>query len=352
MGVFASTGKKGTVYRYKFDLDGQVYRGTLKTDSLAKAIEAEKKIRQAFVAVNNDAAPSDSPRLRDFISDDYLPWSKQNKRSFKDDVSVCKTILEFFDDYRLDEITTKQCRKFQTVRRDTPTRRDMARSNSTVNSELSVLSRILQLAVDEEFLTNNPSRTIKRLRPASHVIRYLTNEEENRLMANLHGDRAHLRPVVLIALHTGMRKMELLSLKRWQIKFEIGERGVIELPKTKSGKVRVIPMNSLVREELLLLCRGLAEHAPVFKSMKSENSLTEIKKGFSYALRAAEINHFRFHDLRHTFGTRLAEANVPLHQIAELMGHSDLRMTMRYIHASGSGKFTAVETLVNRRKNI
>ena len=186
----------------------------------------------------------------------------------------------------------------------------------------------------EEFLTNNPARSVKRLRPESHVIRYLTNEEEERLLEQLTGERAHLRPIVLVALHTGMRKTELLSLKRWQIKFEMG----------------VIPMNSLVKSELTRLCEGLPGAAPVFKSMKSLNSLTDIKKGFRYALRAAGIMGFRFHDLRHTFGTRLAEANVPVHQIAELMGHSDIRMTMRYVHASGAGKFTAVETLVNRRK--
>jgi integrase len=206
------------------------------------------------------------------------------------------------------------------------------------------------LAVEEEFITHNPARNVRRLRPDNCVVRFLTSEEEERLLAELTGDRAHLRPIVIIALHTGMRRGEILSLRRSQLQFEMGERGVIELTNTKSGNVRVIPMNSLVRMELLALSQNLPMNAPVFPSTKTKRALTDIKKGFRYALRAAGISGFRFHDLRHTFGTRLAEANVPVHQIADLMGHSDYRMTQRYVHASGAGKFAAVETLVNRRK--
>jgi len=346
--VWKSEGKNGGRWKYRFQINGQRYTGTIKTartkgDALAVVTEIKEAIHKGKYQ-----KPSRLPLFSEFANNVYLPWADANKRSAYNDHLICKMLVDHFRWLRLDEITPKTIRDFQQQRRATKTKHGQPRNNATVNRETSILSRILTLAVEEELLPTNPARAVKPLKSRSHVIRSLSSAEEQRLLPFLTGERAHLRAVVLVALHTGMREGELLTLKVHQILF-LADTPVVSLTRTKTDRARNIPLNAVALRELSALCEGKGINDYVFQSPHPKHQgdrYKETKRGFMKACELADVPNFRFHDLRHTFGTRLAEKGVPIHQIAELMGHSDIRTTMKYVHAATSSKKLAVDLLV------
>src|SRR5260370_16076897 len=206
---------------------------------------------------------------------------------------------------------------------------------------LDVLSRIFTIAIDNGMNIKNPCRKVRLLGMDHQRNRYLSEEEETRLMAILVGRRAHLRPVVILALHTGMRRGEILSLRWNQIDFE---RSLILVQRTKTGRDRIIPMNSTVSETLTAI-RQSTQGNQVFP-------INDVKRSFAYACVKAKIADFRFHDLRHTAATRLADHGADAFQIAAILGHSSIQMTARYTHATSDGLRRAMESLAVADKQV
>jgi integrase len=140
-----------------------------------------------------------------------------------------------------------------------------------------------------------------------------------------------------------MRRGELLRLKWDHIDFF---RDEIKVTHTKNSKDRLVPMNKTVRAMLWAMKEEAVELSEfVFRSPRAGSHLTDIKKGFNAALKEAGVEDFRFHDLRHTFGTMAADAGVEITSIAEVMGHADIHTTRRYSHATDQGRRRAVEAI-------
>ena len=192
-------------------------------------------------------------------------------------------------------------------------------------------------------------------RVSSERIRYLTPDEEKRLFEQL-DNCEWLKPVVLIALQTGMRRGEICNLQWFDLNFD---RGLIHVRNTKNGKDRTIPMNATVRQLLetqkILRARKAQENAEkgksqvpspyVFPSPRTEKRLVEIKYSFVRAVKQAKITDLRFHDLRHTAATRMGDAGADAFTLAAIFGWSDIRMAMRYTHAMEDAKRRAVEAI-------
>lgn len=140
-----------------------------------------------------------------------------------------------------------------------------------------------------------------------------------------------------------MRRGELFNLTWEKVDFA---RDVIYVINTKSGKDRVVPMNQIVRDELTKM-KDQSTSESVFVSHRTGINLTETKKGFNAACSEAGIKNFRFHDLRHTAGTRLADAGVDAFTIKEILGHSSIQTSAIYVHATNEGKRRAVEALAS-----
>lgn len=240
----------------------------------------------------------------------------------------------------MSEVTRFLIEQYKKERRSSLNGRGAQRSPSSVNRELELLSRIFSYAVERGELDNNPFKGVKKLAVNNLMTRYLTPNEENRLMNALTGRRAHLRPIVLIALHTGMRRGEILSLRWEQVDFS---RNSIQLLRTKSGKPRSIPMNKVIKDVLRRMRNDDCEY--VFRNRRTDKSVTDIKNAFKAALKEAGIEKLRFHDLRHTAGTRMADANIPITAISDILGHADIRTTTRYAHATDEAKRRAVKAL-------
>lgn len=278
-------------------------------------------------------------------ADIYLEnYAKINKRSWNTDVSYLKSLNGSLGSLFLDEIGPLQIEKYKARRlKDGVTK-------STVNRCLAVLRKMLTLAVEWGHLEKDAVPKIKFFPEKDNLKeRILTDDEEQRLLASA---SPTLRSIVIIAVNTGMRLGEILGLRWDQIDFT-GQR--IRVERTKSGKIRHIEINTPLLQELVRL-KSLDGRSPyVFLSDVTGKPLTTVKTAFKGACRRAKkdpkdkddpgIVGLRFHDLRHTFASRLNLAGADPVTIMELMGHSSLKMTERYTHTNLEQKRKAVEMM-------
>jgi len=290
-------------------------------------IELQARVQEVFARRNGIRRRVERIRLCKY-SELYLrDYSRTNKRSWKTDKSLLKSLVAFFGDFYLDEITSQHIELYK-ARRLT---QDVTRS--TVNRELAILRKMLNLAVEWGYLEKGQGVRFRLFSEKGNFKeRILSEEEEKRLFEASSG---HLRPVLVIALQTGMRLGEILSLRWDQIDLE--ER-VIRVERTKSGRVRFVPVNDQVLEELLRLRKERSEEEDIFP-------WRSVKTSFKGACRRAGIKDLRFHDLRHTFATRLVKRGIDLITVKELLGHSSVTVTERYTHSFKDEKKRAVSVL-------
>jgi integrase len=205
---------------------------------------------------------------------------------------------------------------------------------------MCVLSKIFSLAVDAELLDDNPCRRVKKLRTANQRVRYLTNAEEKSLFKALEG-QDWVKDIIVMAINTGMRRGEIFDLKWFDVDLN---RRIVHVRQSKSGRPRTIPLNATAQ----MLLTGLPKTSQyVFPSpKKSERRVNDVGRQFERAVKKAKIVDFHFHDLRHTAATRMADAGADPFTLAAILGHSDIRMTARYTHATDEAKRRAVDRLV------
>lgn len=268
----------------------------------------------------------------------YLEWSKLNKRSWKRDKNFLDHLVPFFKRMVLKDITPRLIEDYKRKRKQEV-------SGTTVNRELSCLKHMLNMAIDEGIIVQNPVKKVRFFPENNTIERILTPSEKERLIAESKG---YLRVFIIIALNTGMRKGEILSLKWSQVDFT---RGFIKAEQSKSGKTRTIPMNSLVGSTLRELIQEAESKEYVFWNPKTNKHIMDVKKGFKKACEAAGIKNLRCHDLRHNFASSLVESGVDIVTVSQLLGHSDINLTAkRYSHPSPLHKRQAVEKLLKKEE--
>jgi site-specific recombinase XerD len=213
---------------------------------------------------------------------------------------------------------------------------------STRNRWQAAFSLIYRVGIENEKIDKNPAAGIRRKTENNARVRFLSNDEEKALRsAIVHRFPAFIHQLDL-SLHTGMRSKEQFSLKWNQIDFE---RRILTLPKTKNGKMRHIPLNSVALSALTALKTDDAGH--VFPSTRYEDEGLQGSRGwFVSALKDAKIKDFTWHCNRHTFASRLVMAGVDIRTVGELLGHKSLSMTMRYAHLAPAHNAAAVDRLV------
>jgi len=273
----------------------------------------------------------------------YLDFSKANKANSthqREKFSVAQLISAFKGRYIFD-IKPRMIEKYKASRLEKV-------APATVNRELSCLKHMYTKAVEWGYLQANPAKTVKLLKEPPGRLRYLDSKEANSLLNNCQG---YLRSIVVTALNTGMRKGELLVLKWKDVDFQNRK---VTVRKPKNNEIRVIPMNKTLYEELSELSKR-SDSEYVFAN-KDRQPFGDIKKGFSAALKRAEIEDFHFHDLRHTFGSHLVMQGIDLKTVQQVMGHKDIKTTMRYAHLSpeyvqeAMGRLDSVWTLFGHQK--
>lgn len=218
-----------------------------------------------------------------------------------------------------------------------PTHQSEKRAPATVVRYLSSLSALFETAMkDWNWIEKNPVRQIRKPSVSNAVTRFLEEAEVRRLLNACKESRnPYLYSIVTLAISTGMRRGEILGLRWEDIDFD---KKLIKLQKTKNGTVRYIPMITTVFQILKNLADKELEINPSYHIFPSLNlgKYLDIRTAWLFALKRANIDDFTFHCLRHCCASFLAMSGASQRDIAEILGHKDLRMTQRYSHLSQS----------------
>jgi len=243
-----------------------------------------------------------------------------------------KLLLPFFSDCTLGGIHKGMVREYRAKRH-----RERKLTDTTINRDIEALRHILYWAVDEGFLSANPLARIRMERERRKPRPVLSLADEEKLLA---ASAPHLKPIIITALDTGMRRGELLQ-QRWEHVDFSRSLLFVTRSKTAEGESREIPLSARVSA---LLTTTRKPNGVVFTF--HDQPLSRIKTAWKAALRRSKIRSLRFHDLRHTFNNRLMEAGVMQEIRKALMGHSsgeDVHAT--YVHVELPHKREAIAKL-------
>jgi integrase len=299
--------------------------------SLAEIVLKKRKVEIAegkFLDIKKEQ----KIKFEDF-AEEYLKLHSEHKKSYDTDCKIVGLLKKFLGGKYLYEINSLDIEKFKSQRAKEV-------SPATVNRALAVLKSMFNRAIAWGKVERNPCKTVKLFKENNQRLRFLEREEVDKLLVNC---CQHLRPIVMVALHTGMRKSEILGLKWHDIDIK---RNIIYLHDTKNGEKREVPMNRAVQKAIIGVFKS-PESQYIFCNRDGE-PYGDIKKSFLTAVKKSGIVNFHFHDLRHTFASQLVMSGVDLNTVRELLGHKSLEMTLRYSHLSPDHKKRAVDVLGQR----
>ena len=343
----ANTGKGGvfTGQIRKFLKNGNWYidyyvNGRRRRERIGPSKKLAERVlgkRKAQVAENKFLDVRKEVRLKfEVFADEFLELHcKLNNRSWASYATGnLKVLKKHFSGQFLSEITALKVEQFKSDRSKEVT-------PATVNRSLTVLKSLFNRAIDwGRFRGENPVRKVKFFKENNERLRYLEKDEIVRLLAACH---KHLKPIVVVALNTGMRRGEILTLQWSDCDFK---RDIIYLKNTKNGEPREVPMNTQVKAALVAVKKHPRSDYIFYN--KDGSRIQAVKRSFFTALTKSDINNFRFHDLRHTFASHLVMSGVDLNTVRELLGHKSIAMTLRYSHLSPDHKKRAVDVLSER----
>lgn len=229
-----------------------------------------------------------------------------------------KMLLPFFSETPIGTITKNDIARYRKHRHEEHLRKPSNAdkkplSETTINRDIEVIRHLLFWAADEGFIPANPIARIRMVRERGKRRPVMSVAHEIKL---LDACSEHLRPIVITALDTGMRRGELLNQLWEHVDFD---RSLLSVShsKTAEGEHRLVPLTNRVRAMLY-------EHRQPSGLIFTYDGqpIRRPKTGWTGALRRAGLSHYRLHDLRHTFNSRLVEAGVIADVRKELMGHS------------------------------
>lgn len=362
------TGKKSWSFRYR--IHGKSNRFYIGNDAVTLSGARRKaKVLAADVAngidpnrVKKDRTKEEAATLRCFLTQHYAPWAKQERKSGKQTVQVIKNGFSFLLDKQMESISTWEIETWRKNRHAAGT------SPSTTNRQIAALRACLSKALEWGVISKHPLASLKQSRiDRNMTIRVITHAQEeslrkalrardknvrkkrlsantwraqrNRAIKSRHAEYVdHLEPIVLIALNTGMRRGEILRLE-WR---DIHSKYlVVRGANAKSGQTRDIPLNA---EAQNIFAKWRSDSDFVFPG--GDNApLNSIKRSWTGIRKAPELANVRFHDLRHTFATRLLQRGADIKTVSTLLGHADIATTAKYLHATDDSKVAAVNLL-------
>jgi integrase len=341
-----------------------------KSPALARD-EAQKRLGE-YAGGNDPRVAKRATRQLTFsgyLDEVYGPWLGQHRRTGGETFARLKSLFgALFGTLKLRELSAWHVEKWRSERLK------KGRTPATVNRDLAALRGMLSRAVDWGHLPVHPLTRVKALsEDKTGRLRFLSANEEVRLVAALeardaarraqrersnlwrqdrgyprwtaHGTYTdHLTPMVLLALQTGLRFGELTGL-RWRDVDLTHRLLTVVAEHAKSGKTRHVPLNDGAVSVVKVFQTGNVTAAAYVFPGADDERLIDVKTAWKPVLKTAAITEFRFHDLRHTFASRLVMAGVDLNTVRELLGHADLKMTLRYAHLAPEHKAAAVAKL-------
>ena len=307
--------------------------------------EDEERAKRIFDKIKGQIAegkwferlPGEDIKFREMMQRYLDNHSSRNKApsSHKRDKSIIKNLNAAFGDCYLTEIRSRDVADYKGMRRQE------GASPRTVNYELTVMGHAFSLAIKEwEWVKGNPVSRVSKERVHNQIERWLTDEEEKRL---LQVSPKWLQDIIVFAINTGFRQSEILDLKWSQIDFD---RRTVTISEQKNRGVDTLPLNHTIMNLLKDRKAVTRDAAHVFPNNNWERKKNRnLLKAFYTAIKKAKIVKFRFHDLRHTFATRLVQSGVDLYAVQKLGRWKNTSMVMRYAHHYPESLRPAIEVM-------
>ena len=303
------------------------------------------KVSQGAMATTvQDALTVKGLSIEDFFTLNYLPFVKSYKRSWSTDVSMIKNhIVPKLGSLAMGQVRPPDIAVFL----------DLMKSKGyalgTCNRALVMLRYGFELALKWKMdgIHSNPLKEIKNLVFDNKIERYLNSDQTQELMKSIQeSENEQLQYIVLFLIYTGARKREVLDAKWIDID---QERKSWRIPKTKSGKIRHVPLSAgalVMLDKLRLKLNGKPiDQIPIFANPKTGLPYVSFFYSWDKARTRAGLKEFRIHDLRHSFASCLVNAGRSLYEVQELLGHADIKTTSRYAHLSRERLNDAVNTV-------
>jgi len=323
--VYQRKTKRGWRWYINFTIHGKrVRKVTLARTEEEALVVLQEEMQKAFDHEYGITGKREKILFKNFWKIYVEIYAKVRKKSWKSDERYLKAqLIPFFGTFSLEKITPLTVDQFVAKRQKDGVK------NSTINRELTVLMKMLNLAIDWQFeIEKNP---VKRARYFSEEKyrrdRVLSCEEELTLFQKA---ASHLKPILTCALQTGMRSSEILGLKWENVSLKKREI-LIKAESSKSGKGRIIPINSTLLYELE---KSKRENKSEFVFLYKSRPVKSIQIAFSNARHKAGIKDLTFHDLRHTVASRLISKGADPVTVKNILGHSNLRTTEIYLHSN------------------
>ena len=330
--------KRRKVWWMAFTYQGRQIQKSTKTSDrrLAEAILAKVKVRiiegQHF-DILEEKERTFAEMMERFLAEHVV--KKASARSYK---GYIKNLRSFFGQNILAEISPKRIVEYKARRYSDGV------APATINRELATMKKAFNLAIREwEWCRENPVSRVSMEKENNKRDRWLTSDEEERLLT---ASPQGLREIILFALHTGMRMGEILSLT-WEGADLV--RKTVMVFRSKNGERRTIPINQTVlvllkdRSKVRPLKTNLVFYGEEHTAIDPHNLRREFRK----ALKNAKIENFHFHDLRHSFATRMIQSGVDIYKVQRLLGHKSPIMTQRYAHHYPESLRDGVDALDN-----
>jgi site-specific recombinase XerD len=344
--------------------------------TVISAAQAREKAIQVLNDFNNGIDPAaaksinNSRTLQDFIENEYKPWVLAHHKRGDETLAALHRCFNKLNSKILTDITPAVLEQWRVKRLNEGT------APATINRNITTLKAVMTKATEWGFLKENLIKNVKQFKiDRSPKVRYLSVEEETRLRQALQDRDTQLKkervnanqwrkareysqypefeddeffdyfmPMVLISINTGLRRGELFNLT-WAM-VDLTERSLILSGDiTKNSRSRYIPLNDESYKIMMQLYKkSVAKSGLVFPS-KNDLPFHHVKRSWASILEKAQITEFRWHDLRHHFASKLVMAGVDLNTVRELLGHSDIKMTLRYAHLAPEYKINAVRKI-------
>jgi integrase len=335
MGLF----KRGSVWWMRFTYQEKQYRQSTETEDKKLAQRIYDKVRGEIAEGKwFEKLPGEDRTFREMMEKYMVEHSARNKapKSHRRDKSLRDHLVGHFGDLTLAEITPSQVSEYKTKRRGE------GASPRTLNYELALMSHAFNLAIKEwEWVKENPVAKVSKEKVNNLIERWLTLEEQKNLLAS---SPKWLQEIILLAVNTGLRQSEILDLK-WPL-VDLSRKTITILEQKNQGK-DTLPLNEGALEVLrkrLQVRRGETEY--VFHTRNATRITPKnLQQAFHTARKKAGIEKLRFHDLRHTFATRLVQAGVDLYTVQKLGRWKNISMIMRYAHHYPESLRSGVEVL-------
>jgi integrase len=376
------SGKKTWYIDYKRPNGQRTYHkiGPAEILTVMQARDVAQKFLASVKLGNDPVETKEEPikeplTLQKLLSNHYSAWVLDSRRSGQATIDMITHAFADFLDMPVEEITILKIEQWRSAQRQQKNTK-----GASLNRYTTALKAVFNWAVKRELLENNPIANLESFseQDSEKKVRYLTPEERERLMAALDAREVRTRqerenhnmflkerklplmpdlknltfvdyfkPMILLCLNTGARRNAVFSLLWQDVDLE-GRRLRLRADSAKTTKEQYVSMNKTLYSTLSLWkqqCEDTSPDSLVFPSPQTKKKLNNCNSAWENLLHDANIQNFRWHDMRHEFASQLVMKGVDLNTVRELMGHADLKMTLRYAHLAPQVTQRAVETL-------